>query len=318
MAERQSIVVNGDLGSGKTTVTLKLSERLDIRRISVGDLYREMARRRGMTTLQLNRHAELDDAVDAYVDSLQGEIAQSGEQLVVDSRLAWFFFTDALKVHLITDPTVAAERVLGRPSSEVESYATLVEARQRLRERSESERARFLVTYGADKCRLRNYNLVCDSTRATPDEIVDQIAAAFHGTLAPQTVRSAPPLLLIDPRRIYPTQESQALRDEDPEFVAAIGRAGPGALAPLRLGFADNQFFAVDGHRRLSAALRNDFSFVPASLAAEGDEPVVGGLSAKAYLESEVGPSIVYDWAELHGLELPLPEHLRQESPVGD
>jgi hypothetical protein len=108
----------------------------------------------------------------------------------------------------------------------VESYATLAEARQRLRERSESERARFLVTYGADKCRLRNYNLVCDSTRATPDEIVDQIAAAFHGTLAPETVRSAPPLLLVDPRRIYPTQESQALRDEDPEFVASIGRAG--------------------------------------------------------------------------------------------
>src|SRR5690606_30992418 len=161
---------------------------------------------------------------DAYVDQLQGEIAQSGEQLVVDSRLAWFFFTDALKVHLITEPTVAAERVLARPSSEVESYATLEEARQRLRERSESERARCLGPSGADKGRLGDYNLVCDGSRATPDESVDQVVAAFRRTLAPQTVHTTPPLLLIDPRRVYPTQEVQALRSEDPEFVAAVGR----------------------------------------------------------------------------------------------
>lgn len=319
MTERQSIVVNGDLGSGKTTVSVKLAERLGIRRISVGDLYREMARRRGMTTLQLNRHAELDDAVDSYVDRLQDEIARSGEQLVVDSRLAWFFFTEALKVHLITEPTVAAERVLARPSSEVESYASLAEARQRLRERSESERARFLVTYGADKCRLRNYNLVCDTSRATPDEIVDQIAAAFHGRLAPEVVRQAPPLLLIDPRRIYPTQEAEALRGLwDSDLVASVGNAGPGALEPLRVGFADSHFFVVGGHRRLSAALQHGFPFVPASLAAEGDEPVTGGLSAKSFFEAEVGLSMIYDWAELHGTELSLPPHLLRESAVGD
>jgi cytidylate kinase len=55
----------------------------------------------------------------------------SGERLVVDSRLAWFFFRDALKVHLITDPTDAAHRVLGRPESSVESYVSAAEARER-------------------------------------------------------------------------------------------------------------------------------------------------------------------------------------------
>lgn len=316
MVVPRSVVVNGDLGSGKTTVTVKLAERLGLRRISVGDLYREMARRKGMTALQLNLHAELDDEVDGYVDRLQGEIAESDEQLVVDSRLAWFFFTRALKVHLITDPTVAAQRVLARPSSEVESYASLAEAEQNLRERSESERARFLVRYGADKCRLRNYHLVCDTTRATPDEIVEQIVAAFQGRLNPQIVQETPPLVLVDPARVYPTQEAQALRDNwDPALVESVGVAGPAAMEPLRLGYAAGSFFVIDGHRQLSAALRNGFRFVPARLVAEGDEPVVGGLSADGYLASEVSAGMVRDWADLHGTELPLPSHVRG---VGD
>src|SRR2546421_11875295 len=99
MAVGRSIVVNGDLGSGKSTVSPLLARRLGIRRISVGDLYREMARQRGMTALELNLHAELDDKIDHYVDRLQGDIAMSGERLVADSRLAWFFVRCAGKGH---------------------------------------------------------------------------------------------------------------------------------------------------------------------------------------------------------------------------
>ena len=84
----------------------------------------------------------------------------------MDSRLAWHFFTDALKVHMITEPAEAARRVLARPSGPAESYTSLEEAKAKLRERSESERSRFIIRYGVDKARLRNYDLVCDTTRA--------------------------------------------------------------------------------------------------------------------------------------------------------
>mgnify|MGYP001276822557 CR=1 FL=1 len=305
VAAQQSIVINGDLGSGKTTVSVMLAQRLGLRRISVGDIYRRMAEERGMTALQLNLHAELDDEVDGYVDRLQRQIAESGEQLVVDSRLAWFFFTDALKVHLVVDPTVGASRVLGRPDK-AETYSSLEEAKQRLRERSESERVRFLTRYGADKTRLRNYNLVCDSTRAEPEEIVEHVIAAFEGRLAPEVVRGDPPLILADPARIYPTQEIGVLRDLGGPSDSAAEETSP----PLRLGHADGHLFVVDGHRRLSRALRSGRRLVAASLAAEGDEIVVGGMSARSYFEAEVGRSMIYDWCAAHGTDLPLPPHL--------
>lgn len=117
MNRPRTVVFNGDLGSGKTTVSVLVAERLGLRRVSIGDLYRQMAAEHGMTALEFNLHAELDDKDDHYIDQLQHDIAASGEHLIVDSRLAWFFFTDALKVHLVTDPVVAARRVLGRPAT---------------------------------------------------------------------------------------------------------------------------------------------------------------------------------------------------------
>jgi predicted cytidylate kinase len=246
MATARSVVLNGDLGSGKTTVSVLLAQRLGIRRISVGDLYREMAKQRGMTALQLNLHAELDDKIDFYVDRLQSDIAASGEQLVVDSRLAWFFFHDALKVHLITDPTVAARRVLGRPADTVESYESVEEARERLASRSESERTRFLSRYGADKTRLRNYDVVCDSTSASPEEIVERIVENLT-TPRDETV------LCVDPRRI----EVDGVRVD----------------GPVMLGYVRPDFFAVSGHELITGARDSGANLVEGMLAAEVTTP---------------------------------------------
>jgi CMP/dCMP kinase len=303
--ERRSIVINGDLGSGKSTVSIELSQRLGIRRISVGDLYREMAQQRGMTALQLNLHAELDDAVDGYVDQLQRDISASGQLLVVDSRLAWFFFSTAFKVHLVTEPSVAARRVLSRPETEVEAYETMDEAVLRLSERAESERIRFLSRYGADKCRLRNYDIVCDTTKATPHEVASQIVGAYERATQGQADNG--PLLYIDPARIYPTEDIRNLRDSWHELsVMEIGKAGPAAMAPLVLGYTRPYFFVVDGHEQLSAAVRNGFAFVPATLLAEGDETIRDGLSAAKYFANETTLAKIYEWDAAHGTELAL------------
>jgi predicted cytidylate kinase len=244
MIRPRTVVLNGDLGGGKTTVSVLLAERLGVRRVSVGDLYRQMAAGHGMTALEFNLHAELDDKIDHYIDQLQHDIATSGERLVVDSRLAWFFFTGALKVHLVTDPVVAARRVLGRPADAVESYDDLDEACRQLAARSESERERFLTRYGADKTELRNYDLVCDTTRAAPAEIVERILAALD---APAPVR---PVCYLDPGRVPATDETL----DDGEIV--VRHRAP-------------HFLAVQGKRRLAAAVRAGETLTRMHLAAD-------------------------------------------------
>ncbi|MGA3489035.1 AAA family ATPase [Micromonosporaceae bacterium DT55] len=306
MTVRQSIVFNGDLGSGKSTVSIEIAKRLGLRRISVGDLYREMAQQRQMTALQLNLHAELDQAVDGYVDQLQEEIAASGEQLVVDSRLAWHYFKDAIKVHMITEPTEAARRVLARPAGPAESYSSLEEAKQRLRERSDSERGRFITRYGVDKAKLRNYDLVCDTTRASAAEVIEHILAVVDDTTGNDLVHTAPPMLLLDPARIFPTEEIQALREDwNGDALATALAVDVAHLEPLKIGYTGEHFYVVDGHDRLSAAVRAGLKVVPGVLVAEVDEEVVGGLSAVDYFRRQVSPAVIGDWESAHGIVLP-------------
>lgn len=292
MATGKSIVISGDLGSGKTTVSRELAARLGVRRISIGDLYRQMAASRGMSALQLNLHAELDDDVDGYVDQLQAEIAKTDEQLVVDGRLAWFFFTNSFKVHLIVDPAVAADRVLARPSSEVEAYATLEQAAERLKHRSDSERLRYLTRYGADKNRLRNYDLVCDSTAASPDEVAGAIIAAYRAPCHPP---AGQPLLLLDPRRIYPT------RDLDAAVPVDAGARVPEA------GYAGSTFFLLRGHAQLSAAIRARQHLIAVRLLAEDGEPAGDGLTSVEFFERRITPALVDRWQRDHQITLPPP-----------
>jgi cytidylate kinase len=273
MAIGRSVVINGDLGSGKSTVSILLAQQLHSRRISVGHLYRDLAQQRGMTALELNLHAELDDEIDHHIDRLQKDIAASGETVVVDSRLAWFFFRDALKVHLIADPLVAAHRVLDRPADTVESYASVVDAQTRLAERSASERVRFIKRYGADKARLRNYDLVCDSTRATPEEIVARIVEALETPAVGLR-------LLIDPHRIHATDEQG------------------GCDGAIRLGYARPHFFAIDGKRAVVAAIRDGRTLVSAALVAEADE-LIGERTAEAYFAAQCCPNRLAPISEL-------------------
>jgi len=293
MQAGRSVVLNGDLGSGKTTVSVLLAERLGVRRISVGDLYRAMAAQGGMTALQLNLHAELDDKIDHCVDQLQRDAAASGEQVIVDSRLAWHFFADAVKVHMIAEATVAARRALARPADSVESYTSVEEARTHLARRSESERVRFLTRYGADKTRLRNYDVVCDSTRASPEQIVERIMARLD---APPP-GALPPHCYLDPRRIYPTADT----------VTPDGRGAPQANAeePIAVGYSAPYFYVIDGHRRLSSAIRAGRVLIAAALGAEADE-LVAGQTSDRYFATRVTRGRIRAWAHAHDIELPV------------
>jgi CMP/dCMP kinase len=306
MTDRRSIVVSGDLGSGKSTVSMLLADRLGVRRISMGNIYRDMARKRGMSALQLNLHSERDETVDDHIDQLQADIAKTGEQLIVDSRLAWHFFADAFKVHLVVDPTVAAERVMSRPSTQVESYSSVSEAVLRLQARNESERARFIRKYGADKARLRNYDVICDTTRAPQTEVVSDIVAAIDGTLGYEVLYQSPPLLLLDPARIFPSHDiGEGGSLSDAAFVTAIGEEGLEELEPISIAYANPYFYVVDGHRRLSAALQNNFTLIMGRLIAEAEEKVVGDLSAQQYFDENVSLSMIHHWEAAHRIKLP-------------
>lgn len=105
------ITISGEPGSGKSSVGRELARIYGMDIVSTGALQRELAASLGVSLLDVNKRAELDQSIDLRIDSIpQGKGAQT-TSLIFDSRLAWHFVPNAFKLHLIVDPTVAAERL---------------------------------------------------------------------------------------------------------------------------------------------------------------------------------------------------------------
>ena len=176
------ITITGQLGSGKSTICNLIKDRYGYEIFSTGAIQREVAREKGITTLELNKLMKVDHSLDDIIDATTTKLSveRKDDKLIFDSRMAWHFAKDTFKIFLMVDPRVAAERVMANQRGEEETYASVDDACAKLVERSQVEQKRFMELYGVDYYDVNNYNLVVDSSRLTPEEIVNVIWESFE------------------------------------------------------------------------------------------------------------------------------------------
>ena len=272
------IAISGELGSGKSAVAGALSEVLGAEVVSTGAIHRQIAASRGESALETNLAAESDEEIDRRID---GELVRRGQQdspIVFDSRMAWHFVPGALRIHLVVDPAVGAARMLGRSPTDVERYTSVEEATAQAEDRHASEHRRFLAKYDVDIDRLRNYDVVVDTSVATVVEVTDHLRRFLEAPPAD------PPVLCLSPRRLLPT----ALPD-------GASQDGPPAIAYHR-----PWFWVVHGHAAVSAAVAAGAPLVDATLVAERAESVDGGTTATEALHA-LDAHTVRAWEQAHG-----------------
>ena len=181
MSDFKIITISGMLGSGKSTVAKLLAERLGWDYYSTGNAQREIAAKRGMTTLELNRLADTDPTIDQEIDGVFKNFNEDIRQnLVIDSRMAFFFVPNSMKVKLNVDTEVAGERVFyDKERTGEKKYESVAEAVAYLKARRASEVERFKRVYHVDIDNDENFDYVINSTYHTPAEVVDLIIQKF-------------------------------------------------------------------------------------------------------------------------------------------
>ncbi len=180
------ISITGKLGSGKSTICNLLKDRYGFEIYSTGAFQREVARKMGITTLELNKRLREDPSLDYVIDDAvkQLSIERAQDKLIFDSRMAWHFAEKSFKIFLTIEPCEAARRVMLNQRGCEEFYADEQEACDKLIERSKVEQARFLQIYGVDYYDFNNFDLIVDTTRRTPEEILDIIMSAYESYVA--------------------------------------------------------------------------------------------------------------------------------------
>ncbi|TAG46544.1 MAG: hypothetical protein EAZ30_12490 [Betaproteobacteria bacterium] len=177
-AAKTRIALSGQVGSGKSAVGTQLATALGYSYLSTGAIQRAIASRRGVTTLELNQIALTDPTIDKEIDDYLKIDVNAMQRIVIDSRMAFHFVTNAIKVTLTIDPEVAVARVMGANRAE-ETYATIDIARHAIAERNRLERERYFKLYGVNTHDLANYDIVVNTSALSIDEVVAKLVAAI-------------------------------------------------------------------------------------------------------------------------------------------
>lgn len=173
------ITVTGDPGSGKSTFAKTVAARTGYRLITTGNIFRELAAKRGISITALNELAETKAQIDHEVDDFLRTLNDTNENLVLDSRMAWHFVGDTLKVRLTVDPHIAAKRIFKDTAELREKFADEETAVAEVARRKQSEVTRYRTLYGVDISDPANFDLVIDTSHKAPDDITREFEEKF-------------------------------------------------------------------------------------------------------------------------------------------
>ena len=171
------ITIMGKPGSGKSTVGKLIAKELKYDYFSGGDLRGKIAMERGLTIDELNKIGETERWTDDECDKLIEKMGKEQNNLVLDSRTAWHFVPKSFKVFLDVDLKEAAKRVFKDQRPDEEKASSANELYESMNARMENDNSRYKKWYKIDYLNLKNYDLVIDTTKLSPQETVKRILA---------------------------------------------------------------------------------------------------------------------------------------------
>ena len=236
-----NITIAGDLGSGKSTVANHLISNINYRIESAGLIFRRLAEQHGMTAKEFNQFIESNPKYDNMVDDTIKEMGAKEENIIFDSRLAWYFVPKSFKIYMYVDVDTATERIFNDKGRVSESYSDMATAKKEIIERRESEVLRYKTFYNIDINNYSNYDFIIDTSHATKDEVNDAVLSNFKAFEQGKEYDR----ILLSPRNLIIENDAEKDASDDIEIEKR-----------------DGKFYAVKGIAKVRAALQEGKNLV--------------------------------------------------------
>ncbi len=173
------ITISGALGSGKSTVAKILAKKLNLAHYSTGDFMRDIARKRGITPIELSKIAEKDPEIDKILDERQKKLGEEEDNFVIDARLGFYFIPRSIKIFLDVDIEEAGERIFRQKREDEDYNKTKEMTLEMLKKRLESEKRRYKEYYDIDYYDPGHYDILIDTTSLTPEQVAERLTKAI-------------------------------------------------------------------------------------------------------------------------------------------
>ena len=236
-----NITIAGDLGSGKSTVANHLINNINYRIESAGLIFRRLAEQHGMSAKEFNQFIESNPKYDNMVDDTIKEMGEKEENIIFDSRLAWYFVPKSFKIYMYVDVDTATERIFNDKGRVSESYSDMATAKKEIIERRESEVLRYKTFYNIDINNYSNYDFIIDTSHATKDEVNDAVLSNFRAFEQGKDYDR----ILLSPKNLIMENETATDASDDIEIEKR-----------------DGKFYVVKGIAKVRAALQEGKNLV--------------------------------------------------------
>ena len=192
MHRKHIITLSGKPGSGKSSTADRVAEMLSYTRYSTGDLVRTMIKKKKMTLAEFNIMAEKDPSFDYDLDEELRKMREE-KDIVIDSRLGFYWIPESFKVYLDLDSEVAVARIYKdsnlnalRGATEKDSL-TMNEVIDQVGDRLENERRRFKKLYNINPYASANFDLIIDTSRHSPQTVALTVFDQYQKWLKSQS-----------------------------------------------------------------------------------------------------------------------------------
>ena len=236
-----NITIAGDLGSGKSTVANHLINNINYRIESAGLIFRRLAEQHGMSAKEFNQFIESNPKYDNMVDDTIKEMGEKEENIIFDSRLAWYFVPKSFKIYMYVDVDTATERIFNDKGRVSESYSDMATAKKEIIERRESEVLRYKTFYNIDINNYSNYDFIIDTSHATKDEVNEAVLSNFKAFEQGKEYDR----ILLSPKNLIIENDAENADSDDIEIEKREGK-----------------FYVIKGFAKVRAALQEGKNLV--------------------------------------------------------
>ncbi|MBN1644989.1 cytidylate kinase family protein [Candidatus Woesearchaeota archaeon] len=169
------ITVSGKIGAGKTTVSKALAKKLKLKYLSTGTVMRELAKEKGLTISEFLKFAEKETRYHKELDKKTIEIGKTKDNFVFDSRLAFKFIPDSVKIFLNVNINTAAKRIFNQKRRSEKENISLEKTKKAIKQREKLEIKSYKRLYNVNHHDKKNYDLVIDTSESTPEKTVNNL-----------------------------------------------------------------------------------------------------------------------------------------------
>ena len=166
------ITLSGNIASGKSTVAEALSQKLGMKHYSTGEFMRQMAKQEGVSLQELGKKAEKDFSIDKKIDDWTINLGKSEDNFIIDSRLAWHFIPDSIKIYLFVGKKDQMRRLMldqKLKRRKAEDFKNENDAVKKIIARENSEDKRYKKYYKLNYHDKKHYDLWLNTDGMTID-----------------------------------------------------------------------------------------------------------------------------------------------------